>query len=96
MDSQIKLDRNMWVDKIAKNRPIHCQEHMLFFCLPMNSQPRLNLLSTQRQGRAQGDAAAPGARTPVGKQKNRIFFWQRTSIVFEIFSKSPGAFSPKN
>ena len=32
--------------------PVLCQEYMLFFCLPLSSQPRLNLLSTQQQGRA--------------------------------------------
>ena len=32
--------------------PILCQEYMLFFCLPLSIQPRLNLLSTQQQGRA--------------------------------------------
>ena len=35
-----------------KYLPILCQEYMLFFCLPLSSQPRLNLLSTQQQGRA--------------------------------------------
>ena len=32
--------------------PVLCQEYMPFFCLPLSSQPRLNLLSTQQQGRA--------------------------------------------
>ena len=40
--------------KTSKNMPILCQEYMLFFCLPLSSQPRLNLLSTQQQGRARG------------------------------------------
>ena len=31
--------------------PVLCQTYMLFFCLPLSSQPRLNL-STQPQGRA--------------------------------------------
>ena len=35
-----------------KYMPVLCQEYMLFFCLPLSSQPRLNLLSTQQQGRA--------------------------------------------
>ena len=34
-----------------KYLPILCQEYMLFFCLPLSSQPRLNLLSPQQQGR---------------------------------------------
>ena len=29
--------------------PVLCQEYMLFFCLPLSNQPRLN---TQQQGRA--------------------------------------------
>ena len=40
--------------------PVLCQEYMLFFCLPLSSQPRLNLLSTQQQGRAGGGGG--GAR----------------------------------
>ena len=32
-----------------KYMPVLCQEYMLFFCLPLSSQPRLNLLSTQQQ-----------------------------------------------
>ena len=34
--------------------PVLCQEYMLLFCLPLSSQPRLNLLSIQQQGRARG------------------------------------------
>ena len=30
----------------SKNMPVLCQEYMLFFCLPLSSQPRLNLLTT--------------------------------------------------
>ena len=37
---------------MSKNMSVLCQEYMLFFCLPLSSQPRLNLLSTQQQGRA--------------------------------------------
>ena len=47
MDSQIKLDKNVWVEKGQKNMPVLCQEYMLFFCLPLSNQPRLN---TQQQG----------------------------------------------
>merc|ERR1712023_558374 len=32
--------------------PVLCQEYMLFFCLKLSSQQRLNLLNTQQQGRA--------------------------------------------
>ena len=39
---------------MSKNMPVLCQEYMLFFCLPLSSQPRLNLLSTQQQGRPWG------------------------------------------
>ena len=43
-----------WVQNIFRNLvnkyiPVLCQEYMLFFCLPLRSQPRLN---TQQQGRA--------------------------------------------
>ena len=31
--------------------PVLCQEYMLFFGYPLSLQPRLNLLSTQQQGR---------------------------------------------
>ena len=37
--------------KCQKYMPVLCQEYMLFFCLPLSSQPRLNLLSPQQQGR---------------------------------------------
>ena len=38
--------------------PILCQEYMLFFCLPLSIQPRLN---TQQQGRAPQCALPPCA-----------------------------------
>ena len=41
--------------------PIFCQEYMLFFCLPLSIQPRLN---TQQQGRTVGVGATPG-RAPL-------------------------------
>ena len=46
-----------------KYLPILCQEYMLFFCLPLSSQPRLNILSTQQQGRAP---------TPPRNTENRV------------------------
>ena len=50
-----------------KYMPVLCQEYMLFFCLPLSSQPRLNLLSTQQQGRAPPVWRPPPlpARAPV-------------------------------
>ena len=39
-----------------KYMPVLCQEYMLFFCLPLSNQPRLN---TQQQGRARGGGGAP-------------------------------------
>ena len=39
-----------------KYLPILCQEYMLFFCLPLSIQPRLN---TQQQGRAPRCGAPP-------------------------------------
>ena len=41
MDSQIKLDKNVWVKKYEQNMPVLCQECLLFFCLPLSNQPRL-------------------------------------------------------
>ena len=48
-----------------KYMPVLCQEYMLFFCLPLSIQPRLN---TQQQGHAWGSVgvATAGARAPVG------------------------------
>ena len=37
-----------------ENMHVLCQEYMLLFCLPLSIQPRLNLLSTQQQGRVGG------------------------------------------
>ena len=42
-----KGGKNLW-----KKMPVLCQEYMLFFCLPLSNQPRLN---TQQQGRAGGE-----------------------------------------
>ena len=39
------------IEDMSKYMPVLCQEYMLFFCLPFSSRPRLNLLSTQQQGR---------------------------------------------
>jgi len=55
-------DLRIWVTNIVRNfgrkyMPVLCQEYMLFFCLPLSSQPRLNLLSPQKQG--------PPPRPPV-------------------------------
>ena len=54
-------DLRIWVTNIFSNlvniyiyMPVLCQEYMLFFCLPLSSQPRLNLLSTRQQGRVRG------------------------------------------
>ena len=64
---------------------------MLFFCLPLSIQPRLN---TQQQGRA-GGRHTGGARPCCcvlslgwllnGKQKNSIYSWQRTGIFLTWF-----------
>ena len=51
-----------FVDFGQKYMPILCQEYMLFFCLPLSIQPRLN---TQQQGRAGEGDRHTGARTPV-------------------------------
>ena len=72
--------------------PVLCQEYMLFFCLPLSNQPRLD---TQQQGRAPPvwrPSPPPPARAPVvvlslgwllnGKQKNSIYSRQRTGICF--------------
>ena len=45
--------------------PALCQEYMLFFCLPLSSQPRLSLLGTQRQGYAPLVWRPPRARAPL-------------------------------
>ena len=46
-----------------KYMPVLCQEYMLFFfCLPWSSQQRLNLLSTQKQGRAPPVWRPPASR----------------------------------
>ena len=46
--------RTHYLKTCQKYLPILCQEYMLFFCMPLSSQPRLNLLSTQKQGRGGG------------------------------------------
>ena len=59
METHIPNSSGIWHGKYM---PILCQEYMLFFCLPLSIQPRLN---TQQQGRARGGGATPGARAPV-------------------------------
>ena len=34
----------IFLEKYQKYMPVLCQEYMLFFCLPLSSQPRLRLL----------------------------------------------------
>ena len=53
----------------GKYMPILCKEYMLFFCLPLSIQPRLN---TQQQGRAP-QCGSP----PRGVSKT---LWSRKSI----------------
>ena len=68
------------------------------FCLPLSSQPRLNLLSTQQQGRARRAGGHTGGARPCccvlrlspgwrlnGKEKNSTYSSQRTGIYFDIF-----------
>ena len=58
-----KGGKNLW-----KKMPVLCQEYMLFFCLPLSNQPRLDLLSTQKNKGGAGGYS--------------MYSWQRTGIYF--------------
>ena len=47
-------------------KPVLCKEFLLFVCLPLNSQPGLNLLSKHQQGRwGVGGGAPHRGRAPL-------------------------------
>ena len=46
------MDATYFQEAGQKYMPILCQEYVIGFCLPLGGQPRLNLLTTQQQGRA--------------------------------------------
>ena len=60
MPCRVRIFWGKWIlKKCQKYMPILCQEYMLFFCLPLSIQPRLN---TQQQGRAPPVWRPPHAR----------------------------------
>ena len=75
--SDMSSTRGYMGEKVPKNMPVLCQEHMLFVCLPLSSQPRLNLLSTQQQGRAPGVAPPLSPpRAPLLLRAEETTQWQ--------------------
>ena len=62
-----------------KYMPALCQEYMLFFCLPLSIQPRLN---TQQQGRA--PPVWPHGESEIGR---RNYFDQETPILGDTCSR---------